>query len=537
MEKFSIMIFYIVIIFTSFYKHVICNSNYNSPCPEAFQYRTDSEGRLYGEISIEPAHHDGSSIQISVEMSVANSVQSYLGKLVLTKSLKSAVSDMEHNRPVQYWLYFPAWHVIPPKITKIEVNCNQICSGPSISMAAANIIVTSIILKHKFSSGSTLPATCSSQQKNKNDYNNHKYTTNIRNGGLVTVISSDHSTKDYPHNIFFNSKEMEEPLPNSRPMRNPFPDNPFFDGTLELKKYNFTIPYQTKTPITTKAPDQPYAQNPFLSGLLSTRQPSTQPKQKPIHNQPSPKIPLQINTSITGSIVPQNIKNNDMSKICGRPVVPTHLIVKGQSVPRGAYPWLVAMFLIIIQQGQKNVRLEYKYICGGSLISNKHVVTDYRTGSANADIALLKFEDIEFNPIIKPLCLWAGANELNLIVGRQGTVVGWGRDENKDMSQLRQLNLPIVSQEKCLRSDKSPGGSFLRITSEKTFCAGFRNGSGPCDGDSGSGFLLNKNGVFFLRGIVSTALMDPVTHSCNLDEYVVFTDASKYSSWLLNEIT
>lgn len=53
--------------------------------------------------------------------------------------------------------------------------------------------------------------------------------------------------------------------------------------------------------------------------------------------------------------------------VCGRPTVANSLVVRGEPVPRGAYPWLVAMFWT------KNLGPEFR--CSGSLVSDRHVVT------------------------------------------------------------------------------------------------------------------------------------------------------------------
>ncbi|KAJ8977008.1 hypothetical protein NQ317_018379 [Molorchus minor] len=93
---------------------------------------------------------------------------------------------------------------------------------------------------------------------------------------------------------------------------------------------------------------------------------------------------------------------------------------------------------------------------------------------------------------------------------QQGTVVGWGKDENGDVMTVepKQTALPIV----------------------------FENGSGPCNGDSGSGFLLKQNGRYVLRGVVSMSISETHARTCDLSNYVVFTDASKFLDWLLSFI-
>lgn len=68
------------------------------------------------------------------------------------------------------------------------------------------------------------------------------------------------------------------------------------------------------------------------------------------------------------------------------------------------------------------------------------------------------------------------------------------------------------------------------------FFSGYRNGSGPCNGDSGSGFIMKRNDRWLLRGIVSMSISDTQKFTCDLKNYVVFTDASKFVSWLLSFI-
>lgn len=55
-----------------------------------------------------------------------------------------------------------------------------------------------------------------------------------------------------------------------------------------------------------------------------------------------------------------------------------------------------------------------------------------------------------------------------------GTVVGWGFDETgKVTEQLHKAQMPIVSQDNCRSSFPE---FYSRFTSDRTFCAGFKNG-------------------------------------------------------------
>ena len=96
---------------------------------------------------------------------------------------------------------------------------------------------------------------------------------------------------------------------------------------------------------------------------------------------------------------------------------------------------------------------------------------DYKKASADADISIIVLEkEVRFTKFIKPICLWNENTNLNLVVSESGVVAGWGKDEKGVIVSPvpKQVTLPIVSQEDCIRSHET----FHDITSTRTFCAG-----------------------------------------------------------------
>ncbi|XP_033299819.1 proclotting enzyme-like isoform X1 [Bombus bifarius] len=290
-----------------------------------------------------------------------------------------------------------------------------------------------------------------------------------------------------------------------------------------------------------------------------------------------PSQPPQIGSNVPNiKLVPPN--NEQINLACGRssiePVNP--LIARGEKASPGQWPWVVAIFL---------VKLKFEFQCSGTLISNTHIITaahclqmnkvnlpagsflvslgryrlrDWREkgsenreiieykvhpdfiagGNADADLAILMLrERVEFNSMIKPICLWSGSSLLLNVVGKVGYVVGWGRDElgNPYVQEPRQIKVPIVAQEVCLWSNSN----FVAFTSNRTFCAGQRNGSGPCNGDSGSGFVIYNSEMdrYLLRGVVSRSLLDSSTMSCDLSQFVVYVDIAQHLDWIQTEIS
>lgn len=253
----------------------------------------------------------------------------------------------------------------------------------------------------------------------------------------------------------------------------------------------------------------------------------------------------------------------------------TQLISGGNKITPGTWPWLVAIF----QKDSKASNLVFQ--CTGSLISNRLVLTaahcfksnsrlqpiaakkivlafgrhdirdwteknailsdvdeiivhpDYLSTKESkifdADIAILITKDfITYTSMIKPICLWpADVDRSHSLIGTNGTLVGWGQPfENVDENVPRRLTLPVVRTNQCFPTDRS--------TNEwRVFCAGTgKRGYAPCNGDSGSALAINANGAWFLRGVVSAALGDPILNRCELNTYTIFTDIINFRSWI-----
>lgn len=460
-----------------------------SPCPQYFMYITDvTTGEVMGQIQI-PRAPKNSVLHLKMTLSVAVALPTrYVGRLELAQSKEESVEAVQRGEPLLYHVHFPLRRPIP-QLTAIWFNEEQYCSGPR----ATGHIVTSIVLEHTL----------------------------------------------YPSNIPLSQRPNESPM-NFRP--------------------DFLWPPTTR---------------PAVNPIPTTRPTSTQrPKKKPTASRPTTTVGLS--EGIGNNVFLNPTQRND----CGRTAQSSNinpLISKGERISPGQWPWLVAIFL---------VKIEFEFQCAGSILTNRHVTTAahcfkldvqnnvnippsamlvslgryrlrewYETGSVNREIAsytihpdythqgtgdsdlaiLILRTPVEFSPTIKPICLWSGSITLQSVVNKSGYVVGWGRDElgNPHLAEPRMARVPIVSQEECLWSDPR----FVGFTSNRTLCAGLRDGSGPCNGDSGSGLILYDAGRYQLRGIVSRSLFDSNEMTCDLTQYVVYVDVAKYLSWIQQQIS
>jgi hypothetical protein len=221
----------------------------------------------------------------------------------------------------------------------------------------------------------------------------------------------------------------------------------------------------------------------------------------------------------------------DDNQQCGTIIPKTNpLVIHGLETYHGNYPWHAALYYSEVGS--------LKYICGGSLLSMSLVVTaahcvtharskvaissdkllvylgkhnlqkwtgkeqdgkvvdivvneEYDPERFYSDIALLKLkEPLKRTNYVRPVCLWAFDSELRGIVDKLGSIPGWGYSENGLISdELTYIDMPVVTHETCIWSNRD---FFSKITSDKSFCAGFRNGSSICNGTPQSIFDISR---------------------------------------------
>ncbi|XP_059044882.1 limulus clotting factor C-like [Achroia grisella] len=270
---------------------------------------------------------------------------------------------------------------------------------------------------------------------------------------------------------------------------------------------------------------------------------------------------------------------------CGRrKVVHTELIVNGQPTKPGDWPWHGAIYRL----EQSSV----KYICGGTLISKTFVLTaahcttinggpvvpeimsiifgkykliggdiaiqereiyrnivhkEYNPRRLDNDIALLQLKsEVIYDDYVQPACLWHVNNYKKIPAGSmKGTVVGWGFNHNNTLaSTLHQVVLPKISESSCVKSNID---FFGKILNDRKFCAGYRNGTSACNGDSGGAYQVfvpditadssvDAPGSWHVHGIVSLALSRPNEAICDNTQYSIFTDVSAFVQWIYDYV-
>ncbi|XP_011867305.1 PREDICTED: serine proteinase stubble-like isoform X2 [Vollenhovia emeryi] len=468
--------------------HLFCTTIYGTiSCLEYFTYVIEPKTRnVIGQIAI-PFPPENNGFHLEVALNTTADLAKGIFRLELARSIKDSVQAVQQGKPLLYHVYLPV-DVNLPIVSAIWFNSQQYC---------------------------LVPETSSENTK--------------------ATIELEHIV--YPPN--------EEPLQNFQPRHrnstNYSIDNSTYDHLNNLRHSKRTV----------STPFNEIAKNTLLNPTLGHS----------IQKRNTDNISNNNNECGITSYYNDNINSR---------------ISNGDNVLPGQWPWMVALYLLIPDE-QVN-----QFKCTGTVLTTTHIITvahclkwhfygnatidpdylyvafgyfdsdlwfdrgtinrgvasyklhpDEQWRNADSDLAIVTLKTpVEYNPFIKPICLWSGSTNLDDIIGKTSYIVGWGKDKlgKRNTGEARMVRLPIVSEEVCHRSHLT----IETITSNRTFCAGFQYSWNPCNADSGSGvmFFNATTGRYQLRGIVSRS----VGELCS-GEYLVSVDVAKYLPWIREQIS
>ncbi|XP_043497153.1 uncharacterized protein LOC122520899, partial [Polistes fuscatus] len=179
-----------------------------------------------------------------------------------------------------------------------------------------------------------------------------------------------------------------------------------------------------------------------------------------------------------------------------------------------------------------NIFRTYDFVSHDSLnvkkskVKNFYIQCNYFGFNTNyaSDIALVEIETpFDFTAFLLPACL-----DQTFIEFGNGLIAGFGKAHNGTVSQdLQSINQPYVTLTECISA--TPPELMKYITQDK-FCAGYKNGSAICAGDSGGGFVIKTGNLWFLRGVASVGLQ-PNIERCGYS-YNLYTRISSHIGWI-----
>lgn len=146
----------------------------------------------------------------------------------------------------------------------------------------------------------------------------------------------------------------------------------------------------------------------------------------------------------------------------------------------------------------------------------------------NADISLLKLVFLNIDHVyITPICIYDSIDDP---LANEGVVLGWGQSKDTPNSYKtipEQTKVTIYNNEECFLEDVA----LHKIANNRTFCAGTKDLSGSCSGDHGSGIFIKVDGIYYLKGLLSTG---PITSfgQCETSRYAMYTNIHKFTDWI-----
>ncbi|KAB7503551.1 Venom serine protease Bi-VSP [Armadillidium nasatum] len=334
--------------------------------------------------------------------------------------------------------------------------------------------------------------------------------------------------------------------------------------------------YENSAPIVCCADVETTSKEPPSSFVLSTGSsqissspPTNEPTQPPTTPSQPPTTPSEPPTQppTEPPVKPVQRGLDLLPEECGNSTITATRIVGGRIAKKGSWPWLAAL-------GYKTFQNQYDFLCGGALITERHILTaahcvhrrndleivrmgehdldiedeaeshdykiikrvmheDYDNSNFGNDIAILTVEGpVKFTKNVRPVCLPQGDFFVNNTLARiNGFVAGWGSIAYNNVSSpvLKEAMLLIRTNEEC----KKNYAVFRSVVIDKRrLCAGV-GGSDACQGDSGGPLMVfnPRTGLFSAAGIVS------VGFRCAEAEFPgIYTRVSEYMDWIANHL-
>ncbi|XP_033105464.1 transmembrane protease serine 2-like, partial [Anneissia japonica] len=127
------------------------------------------------------------------------------------------------------------------------------------------------------------------------------------------------------------------------------------------------------------------------------------------------------------------------------------------------------------------------------------IVSHPKFSYINDDYALIRLsEPVIFTDAIKPVCL--PTSDMTFEPGSYGYTTGWGSvimyGNSPDV--LQEVRVVVISLEYCRRRVH-----FANVTADMICLKDRNGGQGPCHGDSGGPFVVNRDGRWYLVGVVT----------------------------------
>ncbi|XP_037566388.1 collagen alpha-1(XVI) chain-like isoform X2 [Dermacentor silvarum] len=347
-----------------------------------------------------------------------------------------------------------------------------------------------------------------------------------------------------PHEGYPEDPYRDQRPPPQQPQHRPPPE--------ERPRPQRPPPPQERPPAQRPTPPLPYDPN----------EPEEPPEDAPPAGRPSQSPNLRDLQPLCGvrSLAFAEDKSSDYQTV--------PFIVGGNVTSHRSWPWMAKLEVLNPDE------ITYKFLCGGSLISARYMITaahcfspiperaqnyrvvffsprpgftlerivekiiihdKYNSYSHYYDIAAVRFNRDLLRPFM-PICLPTPTFTGRALSDQEAFVIGWGSTKfgGPSSKELREVSLPIWSNSECKKVyDPLNSQHIDKGITPQQLCAGRKEGGvDACQGDSGGPLMvLDDNKRWTLVGIVSFG------HSCASPNFPgVYTRTDSYLDWIRQNV-
>uniref|UniRef100_A0AAG5D379 Peptidase S1 domain-containing protein n=1 Tax=Anopheles atroparvus TaxID=41427 RepID=A0AAG5D379_ANOAO len=151
----------------------------------------------------------------------------------------------------------------------------------------------------------------------------------------------------------------------------------------------------------------------------------------------------------------------------------------------------------------------------------------YRAPDFRNDLALLQLRDpLPIGPLAQPVCLLPPATDPVLLdpEGVRGTSVGWGvGPQNVYTRVLLVSDVEAYPQSRC---KELLSAKFFE--NNEFFCAV----TPVCSGSGGSGFYVQEDGRYYLRGMTTFGVAPKGSYVCGINTLTGLINMEQYTAWI-----
>ncbi|XP_008201359.2 proclotting enzyme [Tribolium castaneum] len=222
------------------------------------------------------------------------------------------------------------------------------------------------------------------------------------------------------------------------------------------------------------------------------------------------------------------IRNNSVEKyVCGATLISNrHVLTPGHCVTYLKSEFVVPARLLRVYLGKYSLDNdgENKEMQGFG-VERIHLYPGYRSKGLLNDLAVLRLDEpVIISDYVRPVCLSPQDEK------RDGLLTGY-EIKDEGLQSLGQAEVEVLNEQECIQKNEFLKGFYT----DNVFCTSYAENDSVCVGDSGSSLVVFRGGpkpVWELKGVVTIGVGLQNKYVCNRASTVLLVDVANYLKWI-----